>query len=417
MEHTLSEESSSTSDPVDWLVCTREFARDTDLDGRGGVLQKDAQERTTLSTPEFEEASGRRVRAGCRLSQTPSRRSSNRRGDAVDSTRAIQDECSHQWRKAKERRRLPGYHRPGACFFPRRRFSYLVVSPSDATTLVRRAAESARSPPFSPLPAAVSAARRQLRFRTAYAQPSLSYRLPVRRPPTSNAASPPERTLLTRPTNASSRSRSPPYSPPRLPFRPSCLAPALVPHFAPALSLVAEAPTSSLESPANPRVAVLARLLSGAVSARALHHECCLCPHAQWFVLEPFALFQAHPVATDEWSRTAIIRADGTLQATLKTSMIRSSRVTEQDITQIPGARLNCVQIPILFWVRALTFSPPSSLPFTSPAPQSIVTPNPHDYHAYPFIPTRRRPFTWQDVGSDSPGGPTVAEPFLEDVC
>ncbi|KAJ7066845.1 glycoside hydrolase family 5 protein [Mycena belliarum] len=97
-----------------------------------------------------------------------------------------------------------------------------------------------------------------------------------------------------------------------------------------------------------------------------------------WFVLEPFiapALFQAYPSATDEWSLAALMRADGTLQATMEKHY--DTFITEQDIAQIAGAGLNWVRVPIPFWAIS----------------------------------------TWQDVGSDSPGGPPVAEPFLEGVC
>ncbi|KAJ7692426.1 glycoside hydrolase superfamily [Mycena rosella] len=99
-----------------------------------------------------------------------------------------------------------------------------------------------------------------------------------------------------------------------------------------------------------------------------------------WFVLEPFiapALFQPYPAATDEWSLTTLMRADGTLQAKLEAHY--DTFITEQDIAQIAGAGLNWVRLPIPFWA------------------------------------IRRISSTWSDVGTDGSGA--VAEPFLEGVC
>ncbi|KAJ7086334.1 glycoside hydrolase family 5 protein [Mycena belliarum] len=96
-----------------------------------------------------------------------------------------------------------------------------------------------------------------------------------------------------------------------------------------------------------------------------------------WFVLEPFitpALFQAYPSAADEWTLSALMRADGTLQATMEKHY--DTFITEHDIAQIAGAGLNWVRVPIPYWAIS----------------------------------------SWSDVGKDSTGA-TVAEPFLEGVC
>ncbi|KAJ7843740.1 glycoside hydrolase family 5 protein [Mycena olivaceomarginata] len=61
-----------------------------------------------------------------------------------------------------------------------------------------------------------------------------------------------------------------------------------------------------------------------------------------WFVLEPFiapALFQAYPAASDEWSLSTLMRADGTLEAKMEAHY--DTFITEQDIAQIAGAGLN----------------------------------------------------------------------------
>ncbi|KAJ7777689.1 glycoside hydrolase family 5 protein [Mycena maculata] len=95
-----------------------------------------------------------------------------------------------------------------------------------------------------------------------------------------------------------------------------------------------------------------------------------------WFVLEPFiapALFEAYPSAGDEWDLSTLMRADGTLQATLEAHY--DTFITEEDIAQIAGAGLNWVRLPIPFWAIA----------------------------------------TWSDVGTDGSG--PVAEPFLEGVA
>ncbi|KAJ6528562.1 glycoside hydrolase superfamily [Mycena capillaripes] len=96
-----------------------------------------------------------------------------------------------------------------------------------------------------------------------------------------------------------------------------------------------------------------------------------------WFVLEPFispALFQAYPSAADEWTLAALMRADGSLQATMEKHY--DTFITEPDIAEIAGAGLNWVRVPIPFWAIS----------------------------------------TWSDVGTDATGA-TVAEPFLEGVC
>ncbi|KAJ7185898.1 glycoside hydrolase [Mycena filopes] len=70
-----------------------------------------------------------------------------------------------------------------------------------------------------------------------------------------------------------------------------------------------------------------------------------------WFVLEPFitpALFEPYPSAGDEWDLSVLMRADGTLQATLEEHY--ATFITEQDIAQIAGAGLNWVRLPIPFW-------------------------------------------------------------------
>ncbi|KAJ7182204.1 glycoside hydrolase family 5 protein [Mycena crocata] len=95
-----------------------------------------------------------------------------------------------------------------------------------------------------------------------------------------------------------------------------------------------------------------------------------------WFVLEPFitpALFQAYPSAADEWTLSALMRADGTLQATMEKHY--DEFITEQDLADIAGAGLNWVRVPIPFWAIS----------------------------------------SWSDVGTDGTGA--VAEPFLEGVC
>ncbi|KAJ6473490.1 glycoside hydrolase [Mycena vulgaris] len=95
-----------------------------------------------------------------------------------------------------------------------------------------------------------------------------------------------------------------------------------------------------------------------------------------WFVLEPFiapALFQPYPTATDEWSLSTLMRADGTLAAKLEEHY--DTFITEQDIAAIAGAGLNWVRLPIPFWAIS----------------------------------------TWSDVGTDGTG--PVAEPFLEGVA
>ncbi|KAJ7466553.1 hypothetical protein FB451DRAFT_414552 [Mycena latifolia] len=78
-----------------------------------------------------------------------------------------------------------------------------------------------------------------------------------------------------------------------------------------------------------------------------------------WFVLEPFitpALFQAYPSAPDEWTLAALMRADGTLQATMEAHY--EGFITEKDIAQIAGAGLNWVRVPIPFWaVRCVFFT------------------------------------------------------------
>ncbi|KAF8173134.1 glycoside hydrolase superfamily [Mycena galopus ATCC 62051] len=96
-----------------------------------------------------------------------------------------------------------------------------------------------------------------------------------------------------------------------------------------------------------------------------------------WFVLEPFitpALFQAYPSALDEWTLATLMRADGTLEATMEAHY--DGFVTEQDFAEIAGAGLNWVRVPIPFWAVS----------------------------------------TWSNVGTDATGA-IVAEPFLEGVC
>ncbi|KAF7378328.1 Glycoside hydrolase family 5 protein [Mycena sanguinolenta] len=96
-----------------------------------------------------------------------------------------------------------------------------------------------------------------------------------------------------------------------------------------------------------------------------------------WFVLEPFitpALFQAYPSAADEWTLSALMQQDGTLQATMEAHY--DTFVTERDFAEITAAGLNWVRVPIPFWAVS----------------------------------------TWSNVGTDSTGA-IVAEPFLEGVC
>ncbi|KAF7977046.1 hypothetical protein HWV62_4816 [Athelia sp. TMB] len=69
------------------------------------------------------------------------------------------------------------------------------------------------------------------------------------------------------------------------------------------------------------------------------------------FVLEPFispALFQLYPNATDEWSLSTLLAADGKLQSTLENHY--GTFITEEDIAQIAGAGLNWIRVPIPFW-------------------------------------------------------------------
>ncbi|KAJ7355225.1 glycoside hydrolase [Mycena albidolilacea] len=96
-----------------------------------------------------------------------------------------------------------------------------------------------------------------------------------------------------------------------------------------------------------------------------------------WFVLEPFiapALFQAYPAASDEWSLSTLMRADGTLEAKMEAHY--DTFITEQDIAQIAGAGLNWVRVPIPFWAIS----------------------------------------TWSDTGVEA-DGTVESEPFLEGVC
>ncbi|KAF8181023.1 glycoside hydrolase superfamily [Mycena galopus ATCC 62051] len=60
------------------------------------------------------------------------------------------------------------------------------------------------------------------------------------------------------------------------------------------------------------------------------------------------ALFQAYPSAPDEWTLATLMRADGTLEATMEAHY--DTFITEQDIAQIAGAGLNWVRVPIPFW-------------------------------------------------------------------
>ncbi|KAF8147512.1 hypothetical protein K438DRAFT_1989582 [Mycena galopus ATCC 62051] len=60
------------------------------------------------------------------------------------------------------------------------------------------------------------------------------------------------------------------------------------------------------------------------------------------------ALFQAYPSAPDEWTLATLMRADGTLEATMEVHY--DTFITEQDIAQIAGAGLNWVRVPIPFW-------------------------------------------------------------------
>ncbi|KAF7366076.1 Glycoside hydrolase family 5 protein [Mycena venus] len=96
-----------------------------------------------------------------------------------------------------------------------------------------------------------------------------------------------------------------------------------------------------------------------------------------WFVLEPFiapALFQAYPSASDEWSLSTLMRADGTLQAKMEAHY--DTFITEQDIAEIAGAGLNWVRLPIPFWAIS----------------------------------------SWSNVGVDADGN-VESEPFLEGVA
>ncbi|KAF8178886.1 glycoside hydrolase superfamily [Mycena galopus ATCC 62051] len=96
-----------------------------------------------------------------------------------------------------------------------------------------------------------------------------------------------------------------------------------------------------------------------------------------WFVLEPFiapALFQQYPSASDEWTLSEQMIADGTQLE--KMTEHYDTFITEQDIAQIAGAGLNWVRLPIPFWAIS----------------------------------------TWSNVGID-PSGDVESEPFLAGVC
>ncbi|KAJ6452459.1 glycoside hydrolase family 5 protein [Mycena sanguinolenta] len=96
-----------------------------------------------------------------------------------------------------------------------------------------------------------------------------------------------------------------------------------------------------------------------------------------WFVLEPFiapALFQQYPAASDEWSLSELMIADGTQLA--KMTEHYDTFITEQDIAQIAGAGLNWVRLPIPFWAVS----------------------------------------AWSNVGVDAQGN-IESEPFLAGVC
>ncbi|KAF7367193.1 Glycoside hydrolase family 5 protein [Mycena sanguinolenta] len=96
-----------------------------------------------------------------------------------------------------------------------------------------------------------------------------------------------------------------------------------------------------------------------------------------WFVLEPFivpALFQQYPAASDEWSLSQLMIADGTQVA--KMTQHYDTFITEQDIAQIAGAGLNWVRLPIPFWAVS----------------------------------------AWSNVGVDDQGN-IESEPFLAGVC
>ncbi|KAJ7212469.1 glycoside hydrolase superfamily [Mycena haematopus] len=96
-----------------------------------------------------------------------------------------------------------------------------------------------------------------------------------------------------------------------------------------------------------------------------------------WFVLEPFivpALFQQYPSASDEWSLSALMIADGTQLA--KMTEHYDTFITEQDIAQIAGAGLNWIRLPIPFWAVS----------------------------------------AWSNVGVDDQGN-IESEPFLQGVC
>ncbi|KAF7328260.1 Glycoside hydrolase family 5 protein [Mycena venus] len=100
-----------------------------------------------------------------------------------------------------------------------------------------------------------------------------------------------------------------------------------------------------------------------------------------WFVLEPFiapALFQQYPSASDEWSLSTLMAADGTLQAKLEEhydTFIVSSLQNKTSLKSL-GQGLNWVRLPIPFWAIS----------------------------------------TWSNVGIDADGN-VESEPFLESVA
>ena len=81
--------------------------------------------------------------------------------------------------------------------------------------------------------------------------------------------------------------------------------------------------------------------------------------------------------AIDEWTLSTILSAKGsdTLQQTLEDHY--KNFITEEDIAQIAGAGLNWILLPIPFWAIE----------------------------------------SWNNVGTNSTTGDTIAEPFLARVC
>ncbi|KAJ7923857.1 glycoside hydrolase family 5 protein, partial [Mycena leptocephala] len=142
-----------------------------------------------------------------------------------------------------------------------------------------------------------------------------------------------------------------------------------------------------------------------------------------WFVLEPCAhlarALQPYPSAPDEWTLAQLMRADGTLEATMEKHY--DSFITEQDIAAIAGAGLNWVRVPIPFWsIRCvfLAFVLRSSLALPS---TFELRPMLAGYGGYAILTRRGRTWMWShnaraslrgsDAGRGAASGIVGADP------